>query len=178
MPEARVVAALMSWITRQERLDSDISQEAVSTLSRVALLSFAAPDPKLRSKFNDKLEQYLWKNRGVLLNQISKMDAMNFVFTFSVARIGSDRFWAETLLPLISLALTRHTKHLKGDVAKVLSKDEALSLAHSLAMRRVADPHMWTIVLKVVSSLLNNASLNGKELVRLTSDLRTVKLSS
>ena len=106
------------------------------------------------------------------------MDAMNFVFAFSVAQYGSDAFWAETLLPMLSLALTRHVKESKGDVAKVLSKDEALSLAHSLAMRRVADPHMWTIVLKVVSALMNSGSLTGRDVARLVSDLRTVKLSS
>ena len=70
---------------------------------------------------------------------INKTSALRLILSFALSKQGDDEFWSKILLPMIALSLTRELKLFEGKIEKVLTKDDALSLAHALGQRRVTD---------------------------------------
>ena len=79
---------------------------------------------------------------------------------------------------MIALSLTRELKLFEGKIEQVLTKNDALSLAHALGQRRVTDAQLWTMILKAVSPSLTNKQLAARDVSQLVVDLNKVKLSS
>jgi len=74
---------------------------------------------------------------------IKKDEALSFLITFSLLQLGSDEFWAQSLLPMVQIALQKDIKENKGVIN--LSKTEMMSMIHCMSQRKVVDAQIWSI---------------------------------